>query len=205
MWSRVGAGSTTVVSPSAYNPAEEDRRFHLGARNRQLVRDPPQRSRIDPERQMPVLRLDAGAHASERLRHPPHRSRAERLVADELELPAALAGEDAGQQAHERAGVAAVDRGAGRDEPTQPLAVHVQRLVVVLDHRDAERAHCIDRRLGVGRAAEPGDPGLALGDRTDQHGAMGDRLVARDGEMPGDPVHRLDSRHSPITGAITTP
>ena len=47
---------------------------------------------------------------------------------------------------------------------------------------DAERAHGVDRRLGVGGAPEAADPALALGDRAEQHRAVRDRLVARDGD-----------------------
>jgi len=35
-----------------------------------------------------------------------------------------------------------------------------------------------DRRLCVSGAAEAGDPAFTVGDRTDQHRAVGDRLVA---------------------------
>ena len=37
VWSRVGCGSTTVVSPFGVEPGEEDRRLDLRARDRQLV------------------------------------------------------------------------------------------------------------------------------------------------------------------------
>ena len=110
VWSRVGTGSTTVVSPVGEEPGEEQARLHLGARDRKLVLDPVERARVDPERQVPVRRLDARSHRCERLGDPAHRPRGERLVAAELELLPRLPGEDACDQADERARVAAVDR-----------------------------------------------------------------------------------------------
>ena len=94
---------------------------------------------------------------------------------------------------------------AGRDEPAQAVAVDAQRVVVVLVDRDPERAHRLDRRLGVGGAAEAGDPRLAVAQRPEQDGAVRDRLVAR--ARPRCPTRRwtrLDP-HSSITGATTTP
>ena len=140
----------------------------------------------------------------ERLGDPLHRPAAERGVAGELELLPLLAREDPGEQADERARVGAVDRPAGRDEPAQALAEDVQRVLAVLVDGDPERAHRLDRRLGVGRAAEAGDPRLAVADRAEQHGAVRDRLVARHGHVPDEARERLDS-HSSITGATTTP
>ena len=106
---------------------------------------------------MPVVGLDARAHAAERLGDPLHRPGAERRVAGQLELLPVLAREDPGEQADERAGVGAVDRPARRGEAAQALAEDVQRVLAVLVDRDPEGAHRLDRRLGVGGAAEAGD------------------------------------------------
>ncbi len=60
-----------------------------------------------------------------------------------------------------------------------------------------------NRRLGVGRAPEARDPALAVADRPDQHRAMRDRLVAREGEPALDRRRRLDPHSS--TAEIETP
>ena len=108
------------------------------------------------------------------------------------------------EQADEGAGVRTVDRPARRDEPAQALAEDVQRVVVVLVDRDPEGADGLDRRLGVGRAAEARDAGLAVAERAEQHGPVRDRLVSGDGDVPDEAGERLDP-HSSITGATTTP
>ena len=185
-------------------PGEEDRRLDLRARDRQLVGDRAQRPALDPERQVPVVGLDAGAHAAERLGDPLHRPAAERGVAGELELLPLLAREDPGEEADEGARVGAVDRPAGSDEPSQALAEDVQRVLAVLVDGDPEGANRLDRRLGVGRAAEAGDARLAVADRAEQDRAVGDRLVAGHGDVPDEARDRLDP-HSSITGATTTP
>ena len=102
----------------------------------------------------------------------------QRLVADELE-PALLACDEAGEQAHERARVAAVDRRVGRAQPAEPDAAHAHDVVAVLDDLDAERANRRDGRLRVGGAAEAGDQRLSLAHGPDENGSVRDRLVAR--------------------------
>ena len=84
---------------------------------------------------------------------------------------------------------------AGAVEPAEPLPEDAQRLLAVLVDLDAERADRGDRRLGVGRAAEARDARLAVAERADQHGAVRDRLVARDGEV-AESSGRLDENPS---------
>ena len=91
-------------------PGEQDRRLHLRARHREHVLDSLQRIRpFDDDGRFAVRRLDARAHPLQRLGDAVHRSRAKRLVAGELEA-SFLSGEDSGEQPHERARVAGVDR-----------------------------------------------------------------------------------------------
>ena len=113
---------------------------------------------------MAVERLDARAHAPQRLGDALHRATRQRRVADELE-PAVLPGEETGQEPHQRSRVPAVDGRSGLDEAAEADPVHGQRVDVVLVHLDSESPDRGDRRLGVGRAAEPGDPRLALAQR----------------------------------------
>ena len=123
-------------------------------------------------------------------------------VAGELET-AALSGEDAGEQPHQRARVAATDWSVGRRQPTQPDAVHHELVVGGLVHLDAEAADGGDRRLGVGRAPESLHVRLVLAERTDQHGAVRDRLVTGDGDVSDQGSRRLDL-HSSSTAETTT-
>ena len=153
---------------------------------------------------MPVVRLDARPHAAERLGHALHRAGAERRVARQLELLSLLTREDPREQADEGAGIRTVDRPARRAEPAQALAEDPQCVVVVLVDGDPEGADRLDRRLGIGRAAEARDARLAVAQRAEQHGAVRDRLVAGHRDVPDEAGERLDP-HSSITGATTTP
>ena len=190
---------------------EEDGRLHLRARDRKRVVDRAKRRPDDAHRQVPVGRLQLRTHAAEGVGDPGHRAARQRVVAAQLERLPGLAGEDPGDQAHEGAGVRAVDRAAGPAEAAKALAEDAERVGAVLVDLHAERTHGRDRRLGVGRAAESRDPRLAVADRADQHRAVRDRLVARHGDVAeelrnGLDEHGVDRRaHSSITGATTTP
>ena len=120
---------------------EQDRGLDLRARDRQDVLDPFERIvAFDDER----IRAHLRAHPFERLGDAIHRAGAQRLVAGELET-AALSGEDAGEQPHQRARVAATDWSVGRRQPTQPDAVHREQVALTqLGQRDlALRAVCL--------------------------------------------------------------
>ena len=131
---------------------------------------------------MAVLRLDRGAHPAERLRDALHRTRAQRIVTGELEATL-LAGEDPGQEPHQRAGVAAVDWLLRRDKAAETAAEDTQRVRIRLVDPDPQRSDCGDRRLGVVRATETGNSGLAFGDRSEQHRTVGERLVSGDADV----------------------
>ena len=103
-----------------------------------------------------------------------------------------LTGGEAGQEPHQRTGVAAVDRPVGRAQAAQADAAHANRVDVVLDHLDAERAHRADRRLGVARATEVADRALALGDRAEQHRALRQPFDAGHGDVADERSCRSD-------------
>ena len=131
---------------------------------------------------MAVGRLDVRAHPAQRLGDPLHRPARERLVADELEA-ALLAGEDAREQAHERAGVAAVDRLVGRPQPAQADAVDAD-----VSTSSSSTSTPSARTAAIADSVSPERPKpritrLAVRDRAEQHRAVGDRLVARDGDV----------------------
>ena len=178
---------------------EQDRRLHLRRRDRERILDPTQRCRAaDGDRRMAVGRLDARAHPPQRFGHTFHRALRQRRVARDLERPL-LRREDADQQAHRRARVAAVERARGLAEPAQADAVHRQLVVVVLDI-DAERTHRRDRRERVPRRAEPAHVRDAVAERADQNGAVRDRLVAGDSNVAEQRTGRLDAGHAHARG-----
>ena len=140
MWSRVGAGSITVVRPVGAEPGEQDRRLHLRARDRQLVVD--RRAAAAP-----VDRSAAGGRRSSRSARPsgaaarrsaPSAARESDSSPVELER-AVLEGEQPDDQPRERAGVAAVDRRAGL-QAAQADAVHDELVAVLVDLRRRARA-----------------------------------------------------------------
>ena len=104
--------------------------------------------------------LDHGAHLRERPGDPLHRAPPERVVAGQLEATG-LAGEDPGQQADRRAGVAAVDRLAGIPEAAEADALATRP--------DLELAH--DGRVTGEPEPEEAEPesGRAHGDSSETH------------------------------------
>ena len=84
----------------------------------------------------------------------------------------------------------------GSASPRRPTPRTTQRVDVVLDDFDAERAHGRDRRLRVGRAAEAGDADVALAERADEHRSVRDRLVARHRDVPLERGHGLDAHRA---------
>ena len=108
VWSRVGTGSITVVGPGrGVEAREQDARLDLGRGDRQLVADRLQlAAAVDVQRRPPVAVAEHGAHQAQRHRHAVDRAPPDRLVAVERER-AALADEQPGQQAHQRARVVA--------------------------------------------------------------------------------------------------
>ncbi len=177
---------------------EEHRGLHLRARDGQLVFDWPERSTLDRDRRATVCRLDRGSHQAQRLCDPLHRPGAERVVAGQLE-PSFLTCEQPGQQAHERACVAAVDRLLGRLQAAQAGAEDAERAVVDFVDAHAERADGRERRLGVPRTAEARDARLPVRHRPEQQRSVRERLVAGDADVPPHGRRRLDLHaHVPV-------
>ena len=155
---------------------------------------------LDDHGRVTVGRLDARAHAAERLGDPAHRPQGQRLVARELEA-SLLPGDDPGQQAEQCAGVAGGDR--PRLQAAQSDTVDDELVVGDVVDLDAERAHGVDRRLGVGRAAEAEHARLPLADRAEQDAAVRDRLVARHDRVADQRRRRVDF-HDSSSGETST-
>ena len=153
VWSRLGAGSTTVVDPSASMPAISTQDLTWALATGSAVLDARQLGAADRERrEAPVARLHAGAHGGERLRHPVHRPAPDRLVAVQRPHPPGLPGEPARQQAHQRA--ASCPRRAARRWPRAARAAPRRgsaRPVAVLVHARPEALDRAQRGRGVGR------------------------------------------------------
>ena len=88
---------------------QQDAALHLRAGNRRGVVDGVQRTAIDGQWRVAVGEREPRAHGFQRLANALHGPPRERLVADEREAPR-LRREQAGNHAHRRAGVAAVER-----------------------------------------------------------------------------------------------
>jgi len=135
----------------------------------------------------------------QRLDHAPHRPPPERGVAvqSRRERPA---GEDAGEQPHRRAGIAAVDDFLGRAEPLPAFAFDREQPIVAGNFY-AESLERLDRTVVVLAPREIGDPARAVRDRGENDGAMADRLVAGDGDLAAQrSFDRFDSPRAPLCG-----
>ena len=172
VWSRVGIGSMTVVWRFAFSPARRtaDFTWALATGNAYSIPFSAALPWIDDGRQS-VRRLDLRAHALERLGDAIHGPRSQRLVAGHLEA-ALLAGEDPGQESHQRAGVPGVDRLVGSPKAAHPDAVDDELVVGDVVDLNPERPHGVDGRPSVGGASEAANVRLALAERTDEHRAM---------------------------------
>ena len=73
VWSRVGAGSRTVVEPSRGQTGEQDGALDLRARDLRPVLDPAEPAAADHDRRVPVRRSNVGAHRPQRVGDPLHR------------------------------------------------------------------------------------------------------------------------------------
>src|SRR5205823_8606857 len=125
--------------------------------------------RLDPRANLPQRDLD------------PHRAPRERLVPDEIEPAPLLAREEAGGEAQHRPRVAAVERPLRLAKAAQTDPAHAHDVLGRLVDLGPERAHDVDRRVGVGRVPEAAQLALALRDRAEQDAALADPLDARDG------------------------
>ena len=142
VWSRDGCGSRTQVSPSANSPASSRQLLTCAlATGRSCTM--PRSGRWpghDDRGRAARHRVDVGAHRREGPGDPGHRPAAQRLVAVEHRPVAALAHQDAGQQADEGAGVQAVDDGR-RAQPAKADAVQLDAVTEVPARRDPAGFH----------------------------------------------------------------
>ena len=158
---------------------EEDGRFHLRADDLGRPVDAVQPAAADPHGGLAASALTGhvSAHEPERLGHAIHGPARERLVADQICLPAETR-HQTDQQPHGGSRVPAVERAVGPVETCPPTAQDDRPVIVTLCD-GPHRFYCGQRGRYVGSVRQPGNDRRAFRESAQEHGAMGDRLLAR--------------------------
>jgi len=161
---------------SCLQTGKKDAAFHLRAGNRRGVVDGGERCAFNAERSVAFGEREPCAHAFERLADALHRPARKRCVADECEA-ALLRREQAGDHAHRRAGVAAVEWMVCRSHAAA-YAGDFHRIAARPIHFCAQRFHARQCRGAVGAGGEVGKARCAFRECA-QHGvAVADGFVA---------------------------
>ena len=134
----------------------------------------------------PSTRSSFAPICAERLADALHRAEGQGVVADEGE-GVRVRGDEAGEHAHGRAGVAAVERGGGLTEGAGDAGDldDAGAAFAGVDDGGAERLHAGEGRVRVGAGGEVGEARRALG-QTGQHG-----VTVRDGLVAGNDERAL--------------
>ena len=158
---------------------KQQARFHLRTRHFGPVMDRPQRTTVNFQwRPFACARLDPCSHLRKRSHNARHRSPRKRIVSAQLAREG-LAGEDATQHAHGRAGVSAVQY-LRRSLQPRPNPMHFNRAVIVFRALPlaAEFRHAIERAGAIACRRKVLKTTRALRNRC-QHG-----VAVRDGFIP---------------------
>ncbi len=161
-------------------PAQQHRRFHLCRGDRALVLDRDRVARaLELERQPAAFGLlhDLGAHARERIEHAAHRPLAQAGIAVEHHLDR-MAGDDPQHQPRAGAGIAEIERRAGRQKRADARALHAPGPRSHALKLGPERATSADGGERIVPFQQALDPGLAHRQQAEHERAVGDRLVA---------------------------
>ena len=158
---------------------QQNGRLHLGAGHLGRPVDAVQCASLDVQRRQAALApaLHLGPHEAERFGHPVHGPGRERLVTDEFAGPG-QAGDEAGQEPHGGARIAAVERVVRGMEQAAPAVQH-DRPVGPAFHGDAHGFDRAQRGRHVSPIGEAVHNRGALGQSGEQHRAMRDRLLPR--------------------------
>ena len=171
---------------------QQHRGFHLRAGHGHLVADPLQRlATVNSHRRLAVMRFDAGAHGSQRLRHALHRAAHQRGVTDQFGIER-LRAEQAHEEAHRRACITHVERGRGRVQTLQADAIDDDFTGTRSFDVDAEMRDRLHGGKAVFAFQKSRDARPPFRQRAEHDSAVRDRLVARDRDLPGDTVGRVD-------------
>jgi len=159
---------------------EEDCGLDLGGGDGSGEVDGVERSAVDSDGRMSIYQINVCSHMAERNMDAIHRTEGEGGVADEGE-GVGVGGDEAGQHAHRRAGVAAVEGRGGLAEEAGD-AGDFDGFVRLAEDGCAEGFHAGERGVGVGPGGEVGEAGGAFGEAGEHGVAMRDGLVAGNGE-----------------------
>ena len=179
VWSRVAAGSTTVVRPSAWSPASRTADFTcaLGVVMAQCIAlsGPPSITRggfpSDEDVRAPMRRKGSATRSTGR-----RRSDASPVIV----VRKGRAGHHSRQHAQRRPGVGGIERARGRLQALGPAAHDLDRAALV-PGLDAERLQAPQRGRAIVRGREVLEPALPVRERPHDGEAVGERLVPREG------------------------
>ena len=159
---------------------EEDGGLDLGGGDGCGEVDGAERSAVDGDGRVSIYQIKFRTHLAEGIADAIHRAEGEGGVSDEGE-GVGVGGDEAGQHAHGRAGVAAVEGRGGLTEGPGD-AGDLDGVVWVAEDARAERFHAGERGVGVGAGGEVGQARCAFSEAGEHGVAMRDGLVAGDGE-----------------------
>jgi hypothetical protein len=137
------------------------------------------------------VRFDAGAHGSQRLRDALHRAAHQRCVTDQLGIER-LRAEQPHEEAHRSACITHVERGRGRVQTLQADAIDDDFTGTRSFDVDAEMRDRLHGGKAVFAFQKSRDARPPFRQRAEHDSAVRDRLVARDRDLPGDTVGRVD-------------
>ena len=196
VWSRVGAGSSTVVSPSsARSPARRTADLTCADATGSSYAMPWSRAPSTHERRVAVRRRHGRPHAAERLADPLHRPGGERRVSDRART--ARSG-PASMPASSRIERSRVPQSSGRADPARGAREgrRLARRSVSTSSSSTPAPSARTAAIVASVSCErpnPRDDRLPLAQRADQHRAVGDRLVPRHGDVAHEGGDGLDA------------
>ena len=173
-------------------PGQQHGRLELGAGHLELqVHGLQARHRPHLQRRPAILAADVGAHQRQRIDHPPHRP-ARQAGIPHQRAAKALSGQQAAQQPHRRARIAAVQHAGRRLQAVQPHAMHHHPALRGSVDAHAHRPEDDCRGQCIGPFQKAIDDRLSAGQRPQHDRAVRDRLVARHADVP---THLAGRRH----------
>ena len=185
--------------PICPQPRQQDRRLHLRARHGRRDVDRPERGMTDHGQWWKGVvpsGVKLGAHRAQRFDDTSDRTATQRVVAVERARHR-QAGQHARRQPQARPGIAAVERLGRLAQPVRARrhddVVHAAPRAGRSGHGRPERGHDPRGRPDVRAVAGPVDPALTGGQCREHQGAMADRLVARQAELPAQAGARPDA------------
>ena len=169
--------------PFGKESRKQDGALHLGAGHRHFIGDVAQRSTLDDERRTTLLSLRCKfrPHLGERIDDTSHRALRERGVANESGTKR-LCCQNTRNQAHGRAGVAAIDiLGGARESPAAPFDGK-GAMFRMIDF-SPETSHGFDGGEAILALKKSGDRALPLRQGGEHRTSMRDAFVSGNGDV----------------------